>query len=76
VTGRAKPSDLPTEFPRKLELVIILNTAKPLGLAVPPTLLARAEASAETQVVRLIAYWSSSAIDDGSSQSPRCAALR
>jgi putative ABC transport system substrate-binding protein len=40
VTGRAKLSDLPMEFPRKLELMVNLNTAKALGLTVPPTLLA------------------------------------
>ena len=39
----AKPAELPVQFPTKYEMVVNLKAAKALGLAVPLSILVRAD---------------------------------
>jgi putative ABC transport system substrate-binding protein len=39
----ANPADLPIQFPTKFEMVVNRKAAKALGLAVPPSILLRAD---------------------------------
>jgi putative ABC transport system substrate-binding protein len=38
-----KPGDLPVQLPTKFEMAVNLKTAKALGLAVPPSIMLRAD---------------------------------
>jgi putative ABC transport system substrate-binding protein len=43
ILRETKPDELPVQLPTKFEMVLNLKTAKALGLAVPPSIMLRAD---------------------------------
>jgi hypothetical protein len=43
ILHREKPGDLPVQLPLKCEMAVNLKTAKALGLAIPPSIMLRAD---------------------------------
>ena len=52
----AKPGDLPVQLPTKFEMVLNLRTAKALGLAVPPSIIAARNRGARI-TARYVGLW-------------------
>jgi putative ABC transport system substrate-binding protein len=51
-----KPGDLPVQLPTKFEMVLNLRTAKALGLAVPPSIIAARNRGARI-TARYVGLW-------------------
>jgi putative ABC transport system substrate-binding protein len=65
-----KPADLPVQAPTKYEMVLNMKTAKALGLAVPQSILVRADEVIKTAGVHCGAWWRGSCV---AARGPRAA---